>query len=50
LREWKKLRTFAAAKAIIALAKCHQYAETERFSLLKRRVGLILIFVCIIEY
>ena len=27
--------TFAAAKVIIALAKCHQYAETERFSLRK---------------
>lgn len=27
--------TFAAAKVIIALAKCYQYAEIERFSLRK---------------
>ena len=41
------MRTFAAAKAVIALAVSYQYAEKERFSFPKAGSGLILFFMCI---
>jgi hypothetical protein len=31
------MSTFAAAKVVIALAKCYQYAEKERFRLSEER-------------
>ena len=43
------MRTFAAAKVIIALAKSYQYAEKEQFSFQKRAVGCFL-FSCIYGY
>jgi hypothetical protein len=38
LCEWKNIRNFAAAKVVIALAKCYQYAEKERFSSQKQGI------------
>jgi len=38
LQEWKNIRNFAAAKVVIALAKCYQYAEKERFSFQKEEI------------
>jgi hypothetical protein len=43
------MRTFAAAKVVIALAVSYQYAEKERFGFSKGRGGLILL-LCVYEH